>query len=890
MLSYVFSSGAGTATLRGSSGNEYQELQSETLKHVPTATQARYAAYEEEEDVLVHEHRMQECEVLEDGDSRGQDDDENIDNVENSTMCVEEAAGDAQDAPTSSDDEDRLSECAGEAFHSNVGNIVEQEKGLHLQNAQGSEQKAADASMSGRQGAQTPVSALCNAATANSKGVAKGDSAYTTRGGRVWREVTVGQVAHAATPQKAFVGVSAGASIRGVKMSGGRNQPVRLGALSSAAVCRPPSQRVHTAISSLDSQHSVHPGQAHGMESVARQSLGKRRATRQGDEVSETVVGHSVWGAGVQRPVRRGNVAGVGQEYTGVEVVGGGRGVVALDRLFQDCDAFLRHRNLSSTATSVAAAAVAAAQEQQKTLAAAELLRAADAAKSSVMRQEFDGLKKQLSASQSLTGMLWMTMRFADSLKGASVSDAILPTPALPHTSTSTSPPHSLTATTPTSTTPLHLSSDPAGAESKANKSVAQKVAARAMPKMAERAMPRVSGRAMPKVVDGSDHTHDSRSETSQDDVGHDSSRGLSHISESSVQEEMAEMEEETDTVVKTRDANTQAMPVLCRQEMPAAAKIRDNIAAQAADGNESDKHLAASDEKSLEESSDESSDEQEKARVTSERDDEASAARQTRADLTDDNNHDDDEKNDDDDNGYEAERMARIQRNREAMENLGLVQKPPPPPPPQKVDATKRRGTRAESIGSEDSTASEYESEWEQGEGAEESSQWETEQTEKSEEEGEMRKYETTGEVRNDEKRRGEERRGDERRREERRGDERRHGGARARQPRHDSHARGVGEHTERPLLKVPLFEPGKSYDGKGGGAENAVKFRVRALKGHPRHVDPQVTSMLRCGAVCCSVVQYVVVSYRWCNSVLQCVVAAGESESWHVQRRKSK
>ena len=60
-----------------------------------------------------------------------------------------------------------------------------------------------------------------------------------------------------------------------------------------------------------------------------------------------------------------------------------------------------------------------------------------------------------------------------------------------------------------------------------------------------------------------------------------------------------------------------------------------------------------------------------------------------------------------DENNDYEAERRARIQRNKDAMEQLGLVRKPPPPPP---RPAARKPRARAESIGSEDTSDSDSE------------------------------------------------------------------------------------------------------------------------------------------------------------------------------------
>jgi len=50
--------------------------------------------------------------------------------------------------------------------------------------------------------------------------------------------------------------------------------------------------------------------------------------------------------------------------------------------------------------------------------------------------------------------------------------------------------------------------------------------------------------------------------------------------------------------------------------------------------------------------------------------------------------------------NAYEAERDARVQRNRDAMIQMGLARKPPPPPPPPppRVASAKRSVTRSTS------------------------------------------------------------------------------------------------------------------------------------------------------------------------------------------------
>jgi hypothetical protein len=49
--------------------------------------------------------------------------------------------------------------------------------------------------------------------------------------------------------------------------------------------------------------------------------------------------------------------------------------------------------------------------------------------------------------------------------------------------------------------------------------------------------------------------------------------------------------------------------------------------------------------------------------------------------------------------NAYEAERDARVQRNRDAMIEMGLARKPPPPPPPPpRAARSKRSVTRSTS------------------------------------------------------------------------------------------------------------------------------------------------------------------------------------------------
>ena len=646
--------------------------------------------------------------------------------------------------------------------------------------------------------------------------------------GRVWKEVSVGQVAHAAAPHKAFVSVGGRA----------RNQPVRL-PLTMRGSSRPASVSHRTV-----KQNALVAG-------------GRRGAIMRPD--------HNVWGAGVHRPSRQAKGAARGAQ--GTLVCGGGvSGLsgVGLERLFQDCDAFLRHRNLSAVSNAGAVSdAVTGPGALPEAPAEACMLKdtaaktspiAQDCGEVSRVREECDRLKKELEAahvhaqevsraatvSQSLTGMLWMTMRFADSLSGvgkreeggdkkaastraskprtASLANscsaqlALGPSQQLSETSapdraqqgagqvqssarcfkcakeghvSSQCPAVGLLAkkatvnprrpTFPTkfnscATQDIHFPADSEGAAARVNSE------------------PTHPGIPQSGAIEVSSTFSDSSGQSSQG-----SSTSCSMSSTQSAESQVAEQEETSSTEMgakcsrKTLGSVSEILhdsPAGLRADVPVTNKL--DVSAT---------HSTLPSESAKEEEGKQEEDEGEE-------------------------------------NEYEAQRQARIRGNLDTMTQLGIQAKPPPLPPSRARASDPRRHPRAESIGSEDSS----ESEWHR-ESADESSEWEqTAPSTSSQEEQESR-----------EGRRGRRGRGST---EEARIAERASRGMREylvphRQGKHVA----PGAEATRPSLKISLKAPQAScgHGVPAAGTQRKARLRLKSLEIHPSQVDPQQTGLTR-------------------------------------------
>ena len=655
--------------------------------------------------------------------------------------------------------------------------------------------------------------------------------------GRVWKEVSVGQVAHAAAPHKAFVSVGGRA----------RNQPVRL-PLTMRGSSRPGSVS-HRAVK----QNALVAG-------------GRRAAIMRPDpEVSN--LGHNVWGAGVHRPSRRAKGATRGAQ--GMLVCGGGgSGLsgVGLERLFQDCDAFLRHRNLSAVSNAGAdsdavtgpgappEAPAEACRLEDKAAKTSPI--AQDCGEVSRVREECDRLKKELEAahvhaqevsraatvSQSLTGMLWMTMRFADSLSGvgkreeggdkkaastraskprtASLANscsaqlALRPTQQLSETSapdraqqgagqvqssarcfkcakeghvSSQCPAVGLLAkkatvnprrpTFPTkfnscATQDIHFPADSEGAAARVNSEPTHPV------------IPQ-SG-----AIEVSSTFSDSSGQISQG-----SSTSCSMSSTQSAESQVAEQEETSSTEMgakrsrKTLGSVSEILhdsPAGLRADVPVTNKL-DVSATHSTLPSESVKEV----ERKQEEDEGE-------------------------------------------DNEYEAQRQARIRGNLDTMAQLGIQAKPAPLPPSRARASVPRRHPRAESIGSEDSSQSEW-----QRESADESSEWE--KTARSTSSQEEQDFESR------EGRRGRRARGST---EEARIAERASRGMREYLvPRRQGKHVAPGAEATRPSLKISLKAPQAScgHGVPAAGTQRKARLRLKSLEIHPSQVDPQQTGLTR-------------------------------------------
>ena len=583
-----------------------------------------------------------------------------------------------------------------------------------------------------------------------------GRIANITNVGRGWREVTVGQAAHRATPRKAFIGVAPvrGPTTLSVRQLAGMRAP---GSAAPAAACQMPARGLPT-VSNVRSQCRVAP--------VSRGA----RAPQQSEEVHHEV-GHSVWEGGVRR--RPGRVAEAkGSGHAGVKPAGGRSAGIGLEQLFQDCDAFLRARNISSAAAT-AKTAVAAADAQQHRLESA-VSGAEVGSRSESVLQECDGLKKKLTISQSLTGMLWMTMRFADSLKGAAAGAQ----PAVLNSNGCLAEPSCAADSRPLT---------PQGRELATVRSLDS---TECRNEAVETGAPTAKARNMVHAVSISEIGEETEAVKADDreevQVEHDDTEHVvaQTVASSSLAEEPVE-----DGVTESADGATES------EEDGSAAGSGTSVT-----GEPEMEKRAEGIERGF-----------------------GSENRKGREDAGTDGTSDDA----DDANDYEAERAARIQRNRDAMAELGLARKPPPPAPKAPA-AARRRRTTAETIGSEDSSRSEYDSEWDrQQETSEESSRWETETSESSEDDA-----------------------GGDRRRARGRGEA---GSVKADHGAFGKGA-GLGAKMEQPRLKVPLLCKSTSLGNvpRGGrrakeGGKASQKQRLRALRVHPSSVNPLETGLSR-------------------------------------------
>jgi hypothetical protein len=323
-------------------------------KNLVTSAKKRYESYNEDEDdeddsVVQQEHTSalsRECEPQEDAIADGgaclEDDEIGVGNGNSGN----DASVDVGSAEEPSSCSERNSICEPEFEEGTQDTQVPgmQEDGGGGQHAGVSECATPMAGSHAREQARIQARRGTSAPGTHSGGAPGG--AHTIKAGRQWREVTVGQAAHAAAPPKAFVGMTAVL---------GRTRPVcpvsvsRPVAMRSAAASTPMRTRtghvqrkvLEAPSSSLSARHSANR--------VAGPVPGMR------DQAPHAVVGHSVWAGGVQRPPRPSRETVHTWPRDRGSMVGGGgsvKGVVGLEQLFEDCDAFLKHRNVSATGTS----------------------------------------------------------------------------------------------------------------------------------------------------------------------------------------------------------------------------------------------------------------------------------------------------------------------------------------------------------------------------------------------------------------------------------------------------------------------------------------------------------------------------------------------------------
>ena len=609
------------------------------------------------------------------------------------------------------------------------------------------------------------------------KNTGKKPPRYGVYNGQGWTEVTVGKAAHAATPRKAFVGVRTAMSRKppvrmptGVHATAntvkGRGVPTPRGRNAPANMC---AIRAHTTSA------GALPRPPHAMRENALQAAHR----------PETEVRHSVWKAGVQAQSRRcTQSARASQGSAATKVVGDGRGI-RLERLFQDCDAFLRNRNISGSSAALPAG-ISSTEATTEQLQHASGAPGEAVANSSMVYQECDMLKRQLSLSHSLTGMLWMTMRCAETLRGVGrgvVQDPRAPVPPVGSGSEVKFASDSLAVDVSSSTMSSQLSQCAV-----AHSALPTSSSARSQPNLHQLAVSQAT------TASSSHSSEDSSVDYSSTESSRDSSMASAGAEEPETEEGIADARPSTETRIK-ETVRQDGQPCV---DSVVTESSGDLMPEKDGADSESAPPIKASEPTRTKMESEDTGEDKD---GTSEEEEE-------------------EEEEDEADNDYEAERQARIRQNMDAMAQLGLERKPAPEP---QARALARGRAPAESLGSEDSTPSEWECK------GEESSQWETEQTELSEDEGDCRRGRgTDGMLR----------------------------GERRRTWDWQDHLNKMHEQgkSDKSNLKISLFAPDAQFVGGGKGAGPGIlkqKQKLPSLKMHPSRVDPQVPQNVQWVAV---------------------------------------